>query len=669
MIPRNRKLDVVAALETSGFYQRGEPYRRNKGNGADRPFVAWDGEGARDESRPGRQNYVLLGNSEGDYLSAPELRTKYMLDFIIEQGIKHWNAFHVGFAFDYDTNMILRQLTTEQFLQLRRVGWTRIYGNYRIEHIPHKWFQVTRYGASFDTDKRDKVTVRIADMFGFFQTSFLKAIRSYIGNDPIMEQVEIIERGKAARNDFTFSQLSTITEYWKVEIEAMRVLAERLRELLYDVGLTINQWHGPGALANFAYRKHGIKESKSETPPEVYDAARYGYAGGRFERFHIGRFRNGFGLDINSAYPYGISQLPSLSEGRWEHRESPGKDSIVEFGIYHVRLNGPPIAELPSPLFHRDQVGNISYPWITEGWYWSPEVALLRDVAQAEILEGWEYLGWETRPFRFVADVYAQRREMKAAGIGSQMALKLLLNSLYGKMAQRVGWERTGSAPTWHQLEWAGWVTSATRAKLFSVMSRIPYDQLIAVETDGIYTTANPESLGIVHSADLGGWEVSPFDEIRYVQSGMYAKGYEGKWETKYRGLDARSITPLSLRRHLRSLLPNADIWPVLHGPTTRFVGYRQALWRQSMNMGPMKMHHCKWESDDKELSAGSAGKRIHSPKLCRACAAGLNAWESPHDTVIRSRSLLNVHSAKHDIPWLEHDSAAWRAYEEAMTG
>lgn len=644
-----------------GSVDRSRPPRSDS-----REFVFWDGEGARSESKPGRQNYVLFGNSNGDYITDVELHTKQMLAFIIQQGKKYPHAFHVAFAFDYDVNMILRNMNPEQFRTLRRKG-SVLYGNYRIEHIPHKWFQVTLYGSLFATNRRDKVTVRIADMFGFFQCSFLKAITSYLSGYPILEQLGIIEKGKKNRSQFSVRDMASIIQYWQVEGEAGRLLAERLREYLYDVGLTVSQWHGPGVLANWAYKKHNIREHKSDCGPEVYDAARYAYAGGRFERFQIGRFQNGWGIDINSAYPFGISRLPSLAEGSWQYRTSISTNSIVEFGLYHVRLTGSPIAQKASPLFHRDAAGNISYPWVTDGWYWSPEVALLRGMPNVEIVEGFEYTDWETRPFAFVNDIYEQRRQMKTMGIGAQIALKLLLNSLYGKQAQRVGWQRTGGPPTWHQLEWAGYVTSATRAKLFTVMRRIPKHKLIAVETDGIYTTMDPAELGIVDSKELGGWEVTPFDEIRYVQSGMYARGANGKWETKYRGLDANSINAWTLRKHLERLLPNTSDWPTLSGPTTRFVGYRQALWRQEMGMGPMKVHLCKWETDTKDLSAGSAGKRVHSAKLCAACSQNATAWESPHDTIIRSGSVFDMKSHQHDIPWLDHEKRAWREYEEEM--
>jgi hypothetical protein len=255
---------------------------------------------------------------------------------------------------------------------------------------------------------------------------------------------------------------------------------------------------------------------------------------------------------------------------------------------------------------------------------------------------------------------------MKAEGIGAEYAIKLALNSLYGKMAQRAGWERKHSAPMWHQLEWAGWVTSFTRSMLYEQIHKIPWEHLIGVETDGIYTTLDPSLLGISNSKELGGWEITEFDELVYLQSGVYAKRQGTEWSSKFRGLDQNSISCEDIVNQSKLLGPNMT-WPPLVGKTTRFVGYRAALHREDQNRGPMKVHHCVWEKDDKEITSGIAGKRVHSPKLCDACIAGLSSYDMPHDLVIRSRSMIEIESQRHDIPWLNEDESEWRKQEELI--
>jgi hypothetical protein len=651
-----------------------------------RNFVVWDGEGARAPGRERKpQNYVLLGTYDGEehnYIRGERLSTFACLSFIIETGKAHPGAAHVAFSFNYDVNMILRSLTPKQFEYLSETNHCLI-GNYRIEHVPDKWFQVTRYGPTYPAIQTDRVTVRIFDVWGFFQSSLVSALKSVIpAEHPLMQRMGEIEAGKELRDQFTYADIEFITDYWKIENVLFYELVNRLRANLYEVGLHIASWHGPGALATHVFRTREIRAHKSDCGPDVYDRARLAYSGGRFERFHVGRYQNVHGFDINSAYPYAIAQLPSLSTGRWEYRGSVS--NISQFGLYHVRIEGPLIIRAPSPLFRRDHRGDVTYPWRLDGWYWSPEVKALldtlhtmheRDQRAVKILDAWEFIDESgERPFSFVKEMYAERRALKAAGNGAQMALKLALNSLYGKMAQRAGWERTGNAPRWHQLEWAGWVTSYTRAMLFRVMQSMPYDKLIAVETDGIYCDATPEELGITHSEELGGWEVTAYDELLYIQSGIYAKRQGDEWSIKFRGLDKDSFgktaadTAAYIAEHCKLLTAKTRDWPPVVGKTTRFIGYKNALLRERSQRGPMKIHHCVWETEPVEIACGKIGKRIHSFGICEACRLGLNAYEMPHETVINTpggfRGAFDIQSYPHDIPWMDSDIAWWRDAE-----
>lgn len=653
----------------------------------DKPFVVWDGEGARREGRRKPQDYILFGMYDGishDYIRSERLTTHECLQFIIRMGREHSDAWHVGFAFGYDVNMILRSMSPKSFKFLNERGYCRFGDNYRIEHIPGKWFRVTEFGSTYPLNRQDRFTVTIFDVWGFFQSSLVKALKANIADHPLMVHLTEIEAGKDKRSEFTYDQFDFILKYWEIENVLLFALVNRLREMLYAVGFYISSWHGPGALASYVYRTHGVAKHKSDCGPDIYDAARRAYAGGRFERFHVGRYEKAFGYDINSAYPHAISQLPSLTEGTWNYVSEPKR--IVEFGIYRIRLHGPAISRRPSPLFHRDKQGNISYPWRVDGWYWSPEVSALIDTLSAndgvrvEILEAWEYTGWRTRPFAFVRDAYAERRRMKVEGIGAQMALKLMLNSLYGKMAQRAGWERSGKAPTWHQLEWAGWVTSYTRAQLYRLMCKMQWEQLIAVETDGIYSTATPEQLGIVDSKELGEWEINEYDELTYLQSGIYAACKSNDWTVKYRGLDKDSFGKTAsdaanaIVSHAMALGPTVE-WPPIVGTTTRFIGYTNALFREQQSRGPFKVHHCVWETEPREIDCGTVGKRVHSPRICVACAASHNAYEQPHETIIKSRAGVSfdsddVVSQPHDIPWLDNKRMdKWREYMLSQEG
>lgn len=665
----------------------------------DREFIAWDGEGKNLDGPDRPQHYVLFGCSaekENPLTSKYHLHTFEILDYILAVGRRHPTAFHVSFAFNYDAVQIvrslhenaLRQLHETNKLALRRHG-TR----YFIHYIPSKWFSVSRYGPNYDRKKNphDKVTVRIFDIFSFFGTSFIKAYEDLVGPVP-----RVLREGKSGRDDFVNWTDEEIRKYWSVEIGMLRELADELRSRLYGADLRIREWHGPGALANFANKKHGVRKYMAVSPAEVRTAARYAYAGGRFEMFQLGRVsdRAIYSLDINSAYPYGIAQLPNLATGSWIPHIPGGP--IARFGVYRIRLlprpGGSFLQRSPGPLFHRDTNGNISFPWIVDGWYWSPEVrGLVRNLPKGtyEIVEGWEYVGWKdsARPYEWVRDTYALRREWKNAGNPSQLALKLMLNSLYGKMAQRVGWnEERRTPPTWHQLEWAGWVTSNTRAMLWEAMCAIlRHDpsgrSIIAVETDGLYTTVHPSiALGgrrgnsstdllgsgmagypsVESSTELGGWEIERYDEILYVQSGLAWLRKGDTWVCKRRGLDARTFQLDACRDYLRTLVAGGE-WAPYIGSAQRFIGLGAGL----ASSTPTKEIVGRWSKMEREIRPGKGGKRIHVPSQCAACESGLSAWDSTHDMSIRSMAYKPGFSMsrEHSIPWENDMKDEWREY------
>lgn len=653
---------------------RGDHYRPEQ-----KRFIAWDGEGVNLEGSGKPQSYILFGCSTGDVLTSKvHLHTFDLLDFILRVGKDNPDAWHVGFAFNYDANMILRSLSEKALEILHRNGWVILrrkgFGAYRIEYRSSKWFSITRYGPNYDrkTNPHDKQHVKIYDLFTFFNKSFIAAYEETVGPVP-----KVVVEGKAKRNDFESVSTNYIQTYWRTEIDMLRQLAEELRIRLYGAGLRITQWHGPGALASYALRQNAIKKHMVSSPDEVREAARYAYAGGRFEMFQLGRTRGPvYSLDINSAYPHWISQLPSLSHGSWYHVDGTVQrrenSRLAKFGVYRVRLlphiGGTFFERTPGPLFHRDRMGNISFPWVLEGWYWTPEVRnLLKYVPpdRYEIVEGWEYLGGripgEEPPFAWVADMYEQRREWKAKGYGSQLALKLCMNSLYGKMAQRVGWnQEKQQSPLWHQLEWAGWVTSGTRSMLWEIMSRIPFEHLLAVETDGLYTTMHPTEIGIVGGTGLGEWEIAEYDEIMYVQSGMAWLRKGNRWTCKRRGLDNRTFTLEHCIDYLHSLEPQQE-WIPYAGETTRFVGIGSAI----NSSAPFKVRHCVWETKQRDINPGQGGKRIHLWKQCRACKAGLTAWDAPHDMSIRSLAYGAPLSRPHVIPWEgEPIDYPWRQHD-----
>jgi hypothetical protein len=477
----------------------------------------------------------------------------------------------------------------------------------------------------------------IYDVLPFFQRSFVSACDEYLGtNWPYRDQI-IAE--KANRGSFDYERITEISAYNGAELATLIRLCNELRERLNKVSIRVNRWDGPGAIATALYKKYGVKSSISETPAPVADAARYGYAGGRFEIIRKGHTnRRAYQYDIRSAYPSAMRSLPCLAHGEWRHVIEP--TDIAGFGIYRIEVHGTQVTPTrPQPLWHRNENGTVYFSDKPHGWYWSPEARHGAALDNASIYEGWEYhTVCDCDPFGFVEPLYNKRAALKAAGDGAHIGLKLGLNSLYGKLAQQIGWEIGPPLrlPPFHCLEWAGYVTSHCRAKVYEAAMTAP-DDIIAFETDAVFSRI---PLNVKVGERLGEWDETIYEDLTYLKSGMYwGTTIDGKQVEKTRGINKGSI-PRELAIHE---LRNGQ--RKLPATQTRFITLGQAL-SQNFDLWTY------WITAPREISVLLWGKRIDVFDARDNWKRTDDGWEEtiggPHDTAF---------SHPYDVAWLNPDT------------
>jgi hypothetical protein len=650
-------VDTVEPQEEEGF---SEPW-------GGRRIIAWDGEGMNLRGPGKPQNYVLFGCSAN--VSGPligkNLMTGDLLNYMCDIAADNPRAVHVAYSFKYDVNMIIKDFTWMQKAEFNEKGSVTVdkgwmmcpksWGfRYYISYIPGKIFKVTR----LDLSTKERVTIRIDDVFSFFARKFLTAVESILGKTLSDEDRQVIAKGKEDRGSNMWPDLPEVRHYWEAEIVLMERMMVEFRNVMYRAGFKLQQWYGPGAIASYLMQTRKLYQHIQNTPeiPEVHNASKHAYTGGRFELFQMGRVQGPvFGYDINSAYPYALSNSPSLGvdHGQWTHRTNP--DRIDEFACYRISFQygreNPLATYAAMPLFHRDRNGSMSYPPVTEGWYWSPEAAIAKawgtKFGGVTIHEAWVWEHDDTRPFKFLEEMYNTRQVLGKKNVIS-MPYKLGPNSMYGKFAQRVG--AKNGPPKTHCLPLAGWITSNCRASLFRLMIQIPQSQLIAVETDGIYTTVPPESIRATFGDALGQWGVDRYDEMLYLQNGIYHRRKGDEWqEPKSRGLDIASVPFNVVKEFLQNAGPGQ--FPEMSVKMKpRFVALRAAMVGDPTGVSD---RHCVWKEGTRDISPGSKGKRVHSLN-CPQCKAGRSAWDAPHPLAVFSRSGIDspVMSQPHRLPW-----------------
>ena len=484
-----------------------------------KPFAVWDGEGRGNR-------YVLLANSEGRYcLNADGLTTSQCLEFLLSADPRG-QAANVFFSFSYDVANMLRNLSRGELSQLWTEGWTT-YREFEIRYAPRRFL-----GVSW---RNQYATYReFHDVFSLFGTSFLEVIDTWYP-DMNWGELKLLREGKAARANFARWDMDRVAAYNQVECKALVVVMERVRRVAVDNDLRTRSWYSGGPMAAGILANAGAASRVGTIPPRMEEAVSSAYFGGRIESAAVGRSEC-YHYDLVSAYPAAYSRLPDLSQLTWTY-EDTGRWPILDDGLYDVSWDVPTerFPEwYPLPYRRADQV--VIYPQAGRGWYWGVELlAAMRAYGGEHFAVTAAWIASGERDYFLaptVSALAAKRLTYKAAGDPGAKLLKLALNSISGKFAQRVitrdspvpdglgRWLNEPMRTPYRSLIWAGLVTAYTRARLLAGMAATGRN-VLSVMTDSLYSTEPlPESM---LGSGLGEWEQDTrCRAITLVEPGVY---------------------------------------------------------------------------------------------------------------------------------------------------
>lgn len=655
---------------------------RKPRSASQRPFWGIDGEGITTPS--GSHRYMLM--CAGDDLHARELftgkplSTEQCLDFILSLPP---DVLLVGFSFGYDTTMALLDLdpkrradlftekprpgmnknawrATWQFGQ-RRSPYTYWHGRYGIEYLPGHYLRVCRIEQhvkhspdgllSWVATRVVKGSTRtVWESFGFFQKKFAKALDDF----QIGSQAEraLIAKNKAERAVFA-RVTKEIRRYCASECALLARMMESLRTNANVAGIRPRTWNGAGKFAaalHTAYHTMTTENLRTSVRSGVLDHADAAYYGGRFECPKIGQLSGPvFEYDIVSAYPAAMLELPCLEHGTWEYLSpdqikalhATGAGLFVCDVVYkHEFPRCQGMCGLPhrhgNQALYAKAAGSLCWPSEGRGVYWSTELRSAELLGARYVFgSGWRYVANCTcQPFDWVTALFLERKRLGKSTAG--YPLKLAINALCGKLAQRVG------NPRWNNPIWAGLITAATRAKLNQAIAANP-SAIAMIATDGIYCTADPSTslnpLGLPLSDDLGGWEMARHERGLFVcQPGLYwGKGTDAKLKT--RGMSRGFFADRAIQRRFEKAWTKwgsaGDLSPMsaptVAVPIRLFIGLRLAQARNAPETAG------RWIDDERELSFNWAAKR------------GAGRWEQGHVTTFPLQGSREWRSAIYD--------------------
>lgn len=579
-----------------------------------REIVAYDGEGLyAPDGQP--QPYVLLAASTGEYKTTAHVRqgltTRECFTFLLDTAAAHPDARYVMYGLTYDVNMWLRDLPRDVLQTLYDEGdaW---WAGYHIEFRARRSFGL--HQPALDRG------LMIWDIQTWFGGSLEEAIDEWqipIDTDDRL----MIKAGKASRRSFTTLHLKdgSLLAYTQSELGVTVELAEALLRALDAAGVHPARLDGPGGAATKLLGDHGIKgHMQRRVPAGPARAALHAYAGGRQELVQYGYTNETVHhYDIHAAYPWALTQLPSLAGVKWVRR---GTDEAVdsEWSIFRVRWSQPRSHGVGRsawyPFAWRDKDGGMYFPSAGETWVWGPELDAWEDSlntcadfdCQVEVLDAWHLLPLDpaARPFGWLASLHNERRSLEHVGAPSARVVKAAMNAIYGKLMQTVRYRE--QEPPYYQIEWAGLVTSYVRARLLAAAAQAP-QAVIAFATDGLFTT-RPLS-GLDEGPGLGQWSHETLPGMLSVQSGVYCLPGDAGWQAFTRGYSPRALNPtdpVDAQDKLAQLVfggwmqgqTQVDV------PQTRFVGLASYL------LGDVTPKWRSWVTEPRTLELGPTGKR-----------------------------------------------------------
>jgi hypothetical protein len=530
--------------------------------------------------------------------------------------------------------------TTDYVHKSRMVSTTStVFGKYLIEFTPRKWLKIRDLEAGRElvrdkwTDNEGKIryakpewrwrrSVTVWDVFGFFQKSFIRALKDYrcakctackaspqehcLTAPWSPDDLDRIESMKASRGVFDPSQQKEIEQYCISECEYLAFL---FRDLLVNISdfengmLKLKGYHGSGAAAQAWLTAKNIKVClpirTMEMPsdgilptfylsglPEI--VALSAYFGGRFEISEIGYLGTMYSYDINSAYPAITVSLPCLAHGRFVRVSEyvPGR-----VGVY---LAGSHTSGRFAPFpFRTDSTGAVPgvakdaiyYCHGGQRWIWHDEIAMARKhfgTDNIPIYDGWiwEPDGCDCNPFKDVPHMYKLRQQYVIDGNGIEKVIKLILNSLYGKFAQSLGWEIYNNEkipPPFQCFIWAGIITSGCRAMIMNAFMQ-PDADVVSIATDGILSRTPIKSLPCPKVKELGKWDYGQVDDVYLFQSGVYTYTSVDKHGNRKRTYKTRGFAPKEISAEQLIAAYFTDEQPVKANPNeSRFVTMKSA--------------------------------------------------------------------------------------------
>ena len=476
-------------------------------------------------------------------------------------------------------NLKYEQGAILQLFPRELIDGLRVTGDFRTT-----MYHVTTIGYKCLRIARGKNAVTFWDMHSFFNMSLANAARQFTNTRKIEQDVTLFEPEYIAEN------WDKIARYCIKDAQITAKLFDVLLSMCDRMGIHPTTFYSCASIA-YKYVREQVGwvtvERFWKDHRDVLRAACEAYAGGKFEVTTRGK-GTFYEYDINSAYPYDISNLIDISDAVVV--ESHTRPPYGVYGFLKCRLFFGDNVAHTIPLKRK---GVNVYPigrftkWLTAEEY---DYTITLPGVEVKILRGiWLVVRHKKYLFRNVIhELYKTKLEAKVRKDKELYHFsKTMMNALYGKFVQLIKkGDHLEASTCWNPI-YGAIITANVRIRIARLQNE--YQGVVAVHTDSVLCT---HSLPIQKSQALGDWDETISGVGIVLGSGVYQVGDK----VRLRGFPAK----VSLM-HLLARSP-----PVLTIPDKRAYSWREVVF-----------HH--WSTDlinrftelDKHLNVNFDTKRL----------------------------------------------------------
>lgn len=412
----------------------------------------------------------------------------------------------VVYNLKYEQGAILQALPDTIKESLRQTG-TAVWNKYRVTVVGYKCIRISL----------GKNSVTFWDMYPFFNCSLKVAAREFTD----LKKYDVDT--KLFTPEYIKAHYSLIKDYCIRDAEITAELFKVVMAMSNKLGIHPTTFYSIATIAYKYFRENTNYVTAKrfwDSERDVLKAACNAYSGGKFEVVTKGK-GHFYEYDINSAYPYEISNLVDITHAKVVYSNKYQPKAVYGFVKADIVIDD--YVSHPIPFKSRGvnifPVGRFT-KWVTKEEY---EYLCQLPYTSVTIKKGvWLFVCKKRYPYRaIVRRLYRLKAEAKAQGNTElYYFVKILLNAIYGKFVQLIPKDGKLVASTCWQPIYGAIITANVRIRLAQLQQQYP--QIVAVHTDSVISTTE---LPLPVSDKLGDWSLACYGLGLILGSGIYQIG------------------------------------------------------------------------------------------------------------------------------------------------